>query len=47
MGGCYSKEHLLELLAEAEQTLFEMGFDEQSDAVEQAIVMIKKIEDAK
>lgn len=42
MGGWYQKERFIELLEEAEQTLFDHGFDEQSDAVEQALVLLKK-----
>jgi hypothetical protein len=41
MGGFFSNEKLLELLAEAEQLLFKDGYDDESDAVAQAIVMIK------
>lgn len=41
MGGWYKLDRLLELLHRAEDILFEIGQDEASDAVEQAIIMLR------
>lgn len=43
VGGWYHKNRLLELLAQAEETLFHDGHEFQSDAVEQAIVIIQNL----
>lgn len=40
MGGWYQKAKLLELLSRAEELLFQEGHHSESDAVEQAIVII-------
>lgn len=45
MGGFFpTTEQLMRELAEAEQELFNMGFDSMSDAVEEAIVILKAID---
>ena len=46
MGGFSPEPQFFEELEEAEDTLFKHGFDSESDAVEQAIVLLRRVQKA-